>query len=220
MILGFGRLPGRGSSAPPSGGSSMPRQSRTFLAAALLLGLLGACQASPPSVPQFDDIRFTGRPLKIEAAGLEVRDEYKPSFQPPQVEHLFPVTPARAAANWARDRLVPADPASQRRIRATILDAGVKETSLKKSEGLRATFTTEQSERYDARVEMRVDLVGARGFAERTVTARAERSRTVPENITPNDRDKVFYELTKQVMEALDVELERQLRDNFVPYLL
>jgi hypothetical protein len=191
-----------------------------LMPAVVLAMVLAGCQSSPPPVPQFDDIRFLNKtPIRIEAAAIDLRDEYKPSFQPPQVEHIFPVTPARAMGNWARDRLLATDPSSPRRVRVTILEAGVKETHLKKTEGLQASFTTQQSERYDATASMRVDLVDARGFAERTVTGRAERTRSVPEDITPNDRDKMFYELTKQVMEDLDAELDRQIRANFVPYL-
>jgi hypothetical protein len=41
----------------------------------------------------------------------------------------------------------------------------------------------------------------------------------VPEGITPNQRDQVWYEMTRAIMAYVDQELERQLRDNFTFYV-
>jgi hypothetical protein len=179
---------------------------------------LAACEAAPPP-PTFPDIRFTGKPpLRIDAAALDIERVFRPSLQAPQVEHLFPVAPERAMENWARDRLQPVGTA--RRIRVRIIDASVKETELPKTAGVRGAFTTDQAQRYDASAEMTVDLMGERGFPERSVAAKASRSRTVPEGITPNDRERVWYELTEALMADLDAELERQIRANFGFYLM
>ena len=115
--------------------------------------------------------------------------------------------------NWARDRLQATG--TGRRVRVRIVDASVREVELPRTGGVRGAFTTDQAQRYDATVEMSVDIMGDRGFAERSVTAKAARSRSVPENITPNDREMVWYQLTKELMADLDVELERQIRSNF-----
>jgi hypothetical protein len=187
----------------------------------LLLGgalLLVACETVPPPRPTFPDIRFTQKPpLRIDAAGLDIERAYRATLQAPNVEHLFPVTPERAMENWARDRLQPVG--TSRRVRVRILDASVKEIELPKTPGVRGAFTTDQAQRYDATAEMTVDLMGERGFPERSVAAKASRSRTVPENITPNDRERVWYELTQALMTDLDAELERQIRANFGFYL-
>ncbi len=45
----------------------------------------------------------------------------------------------------------------------------------------------------------------------RTARAVAERLRTVPENITLNQREQVWFELTEDVMRDLDAELQRTI---------
>ena len=57
-------------------------------------------------------------------------------------------------------------------------------------------------------------------FPERSVSARATRSQSVAENVTPFQREQAWYELTKAVMAEIDDELERQIRSNFLQYLV
>lgn len=187
---------------------------RSALLAAVLA--LASCAPSVATRPNFPEIRFTDQPkIRLDVSTVEVERAFRPSLREPQVEHLFPVPPEVAAENWARDRLEAANPGSPRRARVRILDASVKEVPLKKTDGLRGAFTTDQSERYDATVEMAVDILGERGFAERSVTARAQRSQSVKEGITPNEREQVWYELTRQLMADIDRQLESEMRSNF-----
>jgi len=184
---------------------------RDFLFAGALL--LVACE-TPPQRPVFPDIRFTDKPpLRIDAGSVEIERVFRSTLQSPQVEHLFPVSPERAMENWARDRLQPVG--ASRYVRVRIIDASVKEIELPRTKGVLGAFTTDQAQRYDATAEMTVELMGERGFAERSVSAKASRSRSVAEGITPNEREKVWYELTQQLMADLDAELERQIRANF-----
>jgi hypothetical protein len=187
---------------------------RAFFVAGLAALTLAACESKPPPRPTFADIRFTERPpMRIDAAAVDIERQFRPTLRPPNVEHLFPVSPERAMENWARDRLQATG--TSRRVRVRIVDASVREVELPRTGGVRGAFTTDQAQRYDATVEMSVDIMGERGFAERSVTAKAARSRSVPENITPNDRELVWYQLTKELMADLDIELERQIRSNF-----
>jgi len=81
---------------------------RSFTAAAALgVVLLAIAACVPPATkPSFPDIRFTDQPkLRLDVAAIEVVDDYHPTFQAPNVDHLFPVPPQRAAENWAHDRL-------------------------------------------------------------------------------------------------------------------
>jgi hypothetical protein len=184
---------------------------------ALLLSLLALAACAPASTrPTFQEIRFTDRPkLRLDVSAVDVERVFRPTLREPQVEHLFPVPPEVAAESWARDRLEPTNPGSPRRARVRILDANVRETALKKTEGLRGAFTTDQAERYDATVEMSVEILGERGFPERTVSAKAQRSQTVKEGLTQNEREQIWYELTRQLMTDLDQQLEREMRANF-----
>ena len=179
-------------------------------------GILGGCESAGPARPVFPDIRFTDKPpLRLDVASVEVVDRFQPTFKEPNVEHLFPVTPARAAGNWARDRLQATNPGSDRRARFVILDASARETDLPRTQGVRGAFTTDQAERYDATIAVEVDILGARGFTERSVTAKASRSTTVPEGVTQNQREQAWYDLTRALMADLDRQLEQEIRANF-----
>ena len=59
----------------------------------------------------------------------------------------------------------------------------------------------------------------ADGRRRASVTSRAERSRTVAENISIQDREKVWFEMTEAMMNDLNASLDRQIRKNFAPYL-
>ena len=72
----------------------------------------------------------------------------------------------------------------------------------------------------DAVLEMTVEA-SRRGDGGRRamVSSRAARSRTVPEDITLNDREKVWFELTEALMNDINASLERQIADNFGNFL-
>jgi hypothetical protein len=182
-----------------------------------LLGTLAACE-TPATRPSFPDIRFTNEPrMRLDVAAIDIQDDFHATFHAPNVEHLFPVSPEHAMENWVHDRLEATG--TTRRARVRIVDASVKETELPKTPGLRGTFTTDQAERYDATAEMTIDLLNDRGFPERTVTAKAARTQSVTEGITPNQRDEAWYAMTKDLMAELDQELERQVRADFTFYI-
>jgi hypothetical protein len=206
--------------APPSSPEPLVTRSfsrRSALVAVPVLALIAVASCAPVATrPNFPDIRFTQEPkIRLDVAAVDVERVFRPTLHQPQVEHLFPVPPEIAAEAWAHDRLEAANPGSPRRVRVRILDASVKEVPLKRTEGLRGAFTTDQSERYDATIEMAVDILGERGFPERSVTAKAERSQSVKEGITPNEREQVWYELTRALMADIDRQLESEMRANF-----
>jgi hypothetical protein len=192
----------------------MPSRVFRLLIAALVLVLpLAACDTAPPR-PTYPDIRFSGQtPIRLAVGGIDISNEYKAPFQSPSVDHLFPVPPARAAENWAHDRLQAAGGA--RRARFTIQNASVIETPLKKKEGLTATFTKEASERYDATLQAKLDILDERGVPLRSVTVTAVRSQSVLEGITPNERDQTWYDMTKALMADFDKQMTAEISSNF-----
>jgi hypothetical protein len=195
----------------------MPTPHRRRLLLAGLLALVAAC-AAPPSRPTFPDIRFTDAPaIRLDVAALDVREEYQPPFRAPNVDHLFPVPPMRAAENWARDRLKP----TGRSGRAVFIlrNASVIETELpKKREGLTGAFTTEPAQRYDLTLQATVQIVDAQGVAVRIANVQTTRSQSVLEGITPNDRDRAWYDMEKAAMADFDKQMDAEIRNNFGTY--
>jgi hypothetical protein len=195
-----------------------PFRPRLLALALAVASLLAGCETTPPHTT-FPDIRFTAEPpIGLEVAAIDIRNDYQPSFRAPHVEHLFPVPPARAAENWAHDRLKAVGNAG--RARFTIKDAEVIEVELKKaSEGIRGALTTEPAERYDMTLEASLDALDAHGLPLRTVTVKATRSQTVLEGATPNQREETWYAMTKSIMADFDRQMETEIRNNFGPYL-
>ncbi len=186
------------------------------LAMGAVLALLAGC-SSPPPRPTFPDIRFTSEaPIGLDVATLEVRDEYQPPMRSPNVDHLFPVTPAHAAENWAHDRLKPTGKAG--RVVFILRNASVIETELPKTGGVSGAFTTQAAERYDLTLQATVQIVDAQGLPVRTANVQAQRSQSVLEGITPNDRDRTWYDMTKAAMADFDSQMENEIRNNFGIY--
>ena len=192
---------------------------RQLLAVALVAASAACSSASPP--PKFADIHFLALPpFRLAVSQIQVETQFQPTFQEPDVEHEFPVPPQRALENWAHDRLQAVGPTTGYVARFTIIDASVRESDLKKKEGLKAVFTTQQSERYDGHVAVQLQIINPQGIAERSASAEATVSRSVPEGITLNERDKVWYDMTRDLMADLDRQLQKQVDASFAPFRL
>ena len=187
------------------------------LALVALAGALASC-TSPPPAPTFPDIHFTGEaPIKLAVSNVAVQSDFRPSYQAPHVEHLFPVPPQHAMENWARDRLVAAG--GNATARFVIEDASVVEVQLKKTnEGITGAFTKEPAQRYDATLAARLDILDMRGMPVRSVEVKVTRSQSVLEGITPNDREKAWYAMTQGLMQDFDQQMSTQISAHFGGY--
>lgn len=189
-----------------------PGAARRFILAFIVL-LAASCQTEPPRRLTFPEITFANRePIRLDVASVEIVNEYVPPLSAPNVEHTFPVSIAATAERWGRERILPAGPQGVARI--TIRDASAREAGLRRTTGVRGMFTTDQSERYDARVEMVVEVRGAAGNRSGFASATAQRSRTVAENLTVNEREQLQFDLVEALMKDLDSELERNIRQH------
>jgi hypothetical protein len=183
---------------------------RTFL---LLpsLALLAACD-TPPMRQSFATLTFQDRPpIRLDVAQVEIVQAYKAPGVAPHVDHLFPQKPVDVAASWGRDVL---QAAGQRGMATyTILDASATDTALPRSTGLTQALKTEQSDRYDLHIEVKLEvgnpLLATTGY----VTASASRSQTVAEDMTMNQREAVWFQMTESAMRELDQKLEAAIRD-------
>jgi hypothetical protein len=192
---------------------------KRFVSHAALLGLLllVGCE-TPATRPTFPDIHFTSAPrLRVDVAAIDLQTAFHASFRAPNVEHLFPIPPEHAMQNWAQDRLEATG--TTRRLRVRIIDASVVETQLPRPKGLTSAFTTEQAQRYDAKAAMSMDIVDERGVSESNIEASVSLTRSVPEGLTPNQRDETWYQMTKDLMATLDQQLEQRMREHFELYV-
>lgn len=157
--------------------------------------------------------------FRLDVARVDVVSEYKSPFAPPNIEHLLPVSPEQTMRRWAQDRLE-ATGAPGRTAQFIIQDAKVTDTELPRTPGIKGAFTTDQTNRYDASFQARLLVRSERGgLREGEASAWATRSRTVPEGITVNAREQVWFELVEAAMNDLNAELDRQIRANLARFL-
>ena len=187
-------------------------------AAAALVASLAACETPSPAEIQFPEITFVHlKPIRLDVVEVEFVQQYVAPRAPPNVDHLFPVQLASVAERWTKDRLRPVG--ISRRARVILLDATVTEAALRKRGGFTGLFWNDQSERYDARVEARIEIVDDDGAPESHAQAVAQRSRSVPEDISLGKREQVWFELAEDVMKDLDAEIERTIQRFLATYV-
>ena len=183
----------------------------------VLAGVLAACTTAPPP-PAFPELtyRHLGA-ITLDSTAVDIVDEYRPPLKDPNIEHKVPVPPALALRRWALDRLASTGNPDRRAV-FTIQQAAMTETRLPRTKGLRGALTTDQSDRYDLTLAVRLELFEARNRVG-IATATATRSRTVAEDITLNDRDRVLFEMVESTMIDLNGELENSIRQFLGAYV-
>ena len=189
------------------------------LLAVLGLSLAGAACSTPLEKSILPEITFEGQPkLTFAASSVETILEYQPTAQPPHIELAIPQPPASVATRWTRDRIA-LDNSQQNRVTVIVKKASVTEVDLKKTPGLRGSFTEDQVARFDTEVEMAVEVRDARGFRVGEATASARRSNSMGEKATLNDRDRLIHALVRETMMAVNRELERNIRQYMPLYV-
>lgn len=184
----------------------------------LLVPLLGAGCSTPPPDSGFPELTYAHmRPLTLNVQRVEVETRYIPPMKAPNVEHTAPVTPYAALRRWAEDRLKAQGGNNIGHL--LILDASIREVTLPVEGGLKGFFTTQQSSRYDGRAAVRLEIRGPAGRQYGFVTARAERSLTVPEDASLADRERILFALTEDLVTDIDQRLEAEARRHLGPYI-
>jgi hypothetical protein len=156
-------------------------------------------------------------PISLDVREIDIIHLFEPPLKRPHIEHEMPVPPHIAVERWFVDRLR-ATGTSGRAV-VTIHDASVVETHLKKLGGIKGIFTTEQSERYNAKVEVVIEVTDGTGLRSANAVATSLRKRTVPENSTLRERRTLWYELTERLMSDFDRTFEAQIRKHLSAFL-
>lgn len=191
---------------------------RTILSTLILSAAavaLSACN-SPPSRGPFPELTYTHlADINLDVATIEIVEAYQAPGTEPNVEHLFPVTPAQAARRWAEDRLVAVGIDGFARF--IILDASAIES---RNVAPPAGSTLEGAQdRYDMRLAVRIEIVKANGSRQAFVAAEATLVDHVEPGTTLNERERAWFNDVEILMRALNTQLEDTIAQNFGPYL-
>jgi hypothetical protein len=176
------------------------------------LGLLAGC-AAPMDEPTYPELRFnTQPPIRLNVAQVNITQSYVSSNADPHVEQLFPDPPAKAAAQWAHDRLQPAG--ADGTLTYEIIDASALDAKLPRSTGLSSLTTVDQTDRFDLSLTIKVSAVSGDSLHRASADVTVTRSQTINGKTTEAKRDGVWYDMTKQAMDELDAKLTAQINDH------
>ena len=176
--------------------------------------LLAACTDGPP-ISTTPDLTFDHlSPIAINAAGVDVVDNYKPPLKDPNVEHTFHLPPYIAAERLLRHQLNPVG--TQNRLRAMIVDASVVRVDVPDDHGIVGYFTPHQV-RLKATMVVRFELFDSK--APDIVLGQADvvanREKTISDDISPAERDQAYFELDEKLMDNLNEGLNSIVKNTF-----
>jgi len=169
---------------------------------------LGACE-TPVEGRNFPRIGFSHqKPIALDVARVDVKKAPPRAMSNENIEHELPVSLSATAERWARERL---KPVGNRGVAVVSIEEAIfTETQLKRTGGIKGAFTTDQSERYDAKLRMSVKISDLRG--EGSARASGARKQTVREDVTLAQREKIWFTMVEALIHDVDKELEKQIR--------
>ena len=186
---------------------------RHTVSTGLVIGLLGAC-ASPAPTQRLPDITFSHLQVyKVDVAKVEIENRYTAPLKAPHIVHLMPVAPDKVLEQWVKDRFQAVGRTGS--LRLIIEDARATETGLTLDKSLKGRLTKQQSKRYDIAVLATLHMRDGTGKTIGTARARAERSITAREDISLNDREKLWFDTVNLLMtdfnKAMEVNVQSYL---------
>jgi hypothetical protein len=186
--------------------------------AAVATGLLVACSGSYETFrpPPLD---FSDRtPLRLAVSAIAVESAYRARDTAPYVDNLMPLKPEDAIRQMLEARLIAAGGTGS--IQAVILDASVKEEELETKSGLPGLFTTEAAARLEGRFQGQIDRLSATGEVLKSVSTAVTRTSAIPEGVGYAERQKIGYDLVRNLVNDLDEGLTTNVRANFADILV
>jgi len=155
----------------------------------------------PPAPPNFAALDYAFLPkLRLNVGSIDVQDHSQP-VSPDDIAAQSPAIPAQALATMAHERLFAAGSTGTARF---VID--------------QASIVREPSGALDGELAVHLDLTRPDGTQGGTADARVARQ-YVPGS-DPEDQRAELYTLTRQMMDAMNVELEFQIRSSLASALV
>ena len=183
----------------------------------VVIGLIGGCASEyesfvPPPLDYSDR-----QPLDLAVDRVMIDSVYRPAGAPPYVDHALPLTPEAATRALLERRLRAAG--GPDRMHAVIVDASVLEEPLETTGGVRGYLTTESAARLEGRLKVRVDQVNPAGLVVRSISTGVTRTRAIPEGVAYAERQRIAYELVRDLVDDLDAALGANVRESYAELL-
>ena len=145
--------------------------------------------------------------IQLDVETIEIINEFKMPFKFPNVEHLVPISPGASAERWASDILRPTGKSGIAQF--VITNGSVIRENLKIQKGIKGIFSLDQSKRFQANVNVRLEIF--KDQKKSVARASASRSQTLREDASPNLQSRLWYNLVERLMESFDREMRNQI---------
>ncbi len=192
---------------------------RTFYSLFTLGSLLltVACE-TPVATRELPDLTFVHlHPLKLDVAAIEIVNQFKSPMTPPNIEHRLPNPPAAALVQWVKDRLKAVGNSDT--LKVFIEDASATEIPLNRDKSLKGHLTKQQSHAYNTSLRATFLLTSSHGIGLASAKATAKRSTTIREDLSINDRERVWFNLVDRLMADFNQQIEVSLRQHLGNWL-
>jgi len=155
--------------------------------------------------------------VQFDVARIEVISEYKAPAISPHIEYDMPVSPEKAVNNWVRDRLKAVG--SRGIMRVVIKNASATETPLATDQSITGVFKKEQAAQVDLALDVSIQMLDEHQFIAAEVSGKSSRSRTEPEGQKLNERDRLLYDLTYDLVKGWSDEVTPNLSAAFSKWM-
>ena len=153
--------------------------------------------------------------IQLDVERIQIINEFKMPFRSPNVEHLVPISPGASAERWASDILRPIGQSGIAQF--VITNGSVIREDLKIQKGIKGIFSIDQSKRFKATVNVRLEIFKDQGKS--IARASASRSQTLREDASPNLQSRLWYNLVERLMKSFDREMRHQINTHLKPYI-
>lgn len=163
---------------------------------------LSACSSGPSAPTSFARLDYSYLPpITLKVASIQIRNDYRPGPDAEKIIALAPEAPAEILQRMAHERLIAnGSPGSASFV--------IHQASLNQvGDTLVGNMTVDLNVRTSSGQRV--------GYAEATVS----RSETAPSNETPEHMRAALYDLTKQMMNSMNVELQYQIQKSLPDWL-
>lgn len=184
----------------------------------LIMGFVVSACATKVQKNNFADLTFNHvDQIKLDVAEIQIKQAYQSPLAEPYVDHEMPISLMKTAVRWSNDVLQASGSTGVAVV--TISEASVKEEVLEKTGGFTGTFTTDQSERYTAKLTLEIKVMDQSG-ASASTNAGVSRSITVPEDIKLIDREKEWFHLIEKVTNDMNLKMQENSKKFLKSYIV
>lgn len=183
---------------------------KKWFAIALVAVALPACSywTNDKIIPEYGF--YQDAPLQTNVASLEVINAAKTPQRAPYIDHLLAVQLPDAIEEWAIHRIDPVGETGT--IKVTIQKAGITETALPRTKGMKSWVVIDDVARYSGELEVLIEVYQPRMGLRRNRVITVDRSVTVDELASPMIREGKVISLIENLVGDMNRQVERFLR--------